>query len=118
VNEWINDECAYINIRDWFTLSHPLKGESRNEISRVNGDLAAEMFSIRSTHRQTGSLQPSLAQLFWLVWSLLTTFVSAVGNGRKIWNGPTKETGWCVVTLIYIYCIDIRTVSQPAPQMF
>jgi hypothetical protein len=34
VNEWINNECAecalpHLNIRDWFTRSHPLKGENR-----------------------------------------------------------------------------------------
>jgi hypothetical protein len=34
VNEWINNECAecvlpHLNICDWFTRSHPLKGENR-----------------------------------------------------------------------------------------
>jgi hypothetical protein len=48
VIEWINDECAEcvwcvllrLNIRDWFTRSHPSKGENRTrngtEIARVN----------------------------------------------------------------------------------
>jgi hypothetical protein len=45
VNEWINNECAecvlpHLNIRDWFTRSHPSKGENRtrnrSEIARVN----------------------------------------------------------------------------------
>jgi hypothetical protein len=44
VNEWNNNECAeYVlphpNIRDWFTRSHPSKGENRSEIARVNGRL-------------------------------------------------------------------------------
>ena len=46
VNEWINNECAEcafprLNIRDWFTRSHPSNGENRtrnrSEIARVNG---------------------------------------------------------------------------------
>jgi hypothetical protein len=45
VNEWIHNECAECvlprpNIRDWFTRSHPSKGENRtrnrSEIARVN----------------------------------------------------------------------------------
>ena len=46
VNEWIDKECdecvlPQLNFRDWFTRSHPSKGETRttnrSEIARVNG---------------------------------------------------------------------------------
>jgi predicted Zn-dependent protease len=53
VNEWINNECdecvlPHLNICDWFTRSHPSKGENRTRIrsenARVNG--ACSLISI------------------------------------------------------------------------